>query len=609
MTNAMKKVDIALFAAALQHLEGVFSIYDQDFNLIFANATAYKILPVFFAALENGASQYDATHAQLTALNPDDSENDLKYKTNYFLERLRSGASYEFVSKDNRNFHVSHEKLDTSHILGRGTDITDLKRQKSEMEVLADNNFKLANTDQLTGLANRRHFMETLSEMIAPVDKDEKASKSFWVGLLDLNGFKHINDVYGHATGDQLLCTLATRATDVIGNSTIMARLGGDEFAFIIDEPMSHQQIYAFSQKLCSKISEPQDISASNIQVHSSLGWAHFPTDGETPSDLLRKADYALYKSKQSKTGQAVIFSGLDETHIRRQSEISLQLKNGNLSSELSLKFQPIHDAQAGTVVGFEALARWDNPLLGSISPDEFIPLAEKIGCISDVTKILFEKALEIAEHWPENIDLHFNLSALDLGKVEVIKDLIQLTKASSFPAESIIFEVTETAIIETFERMSKIFVLLERNNLRLALDDFGKGFSSLNYLTRIPVSCLKIDKSFTDRLTPDSKEEVIIRAIKYLCHYLNINCIIEGVEHERQLQQLRSLSFTNMQGYYFSEALGSDEMAAYILNQFVRPKARASDNIAPQTLAGQRVVGENSNNLDPTQSLAHPAR
>jgi len=588
-------INITTFAAALSQLEGVFCIYDKDYNLIFANDTAFKILPTYFTALKNGMSFQEATRAQVIALNPEASEDEIEEKSSYFLTRLQSVEPYEFYTKTDRTFHVSHEKLGTKHILGLGTDITELKQQKYEMEALAENNFKLANTDQLTGLANRRHFMEVLGSMVSPLKKDKKANHSFFVGLLDLNGFKHINDVYGHATGDQLLRTLANRASDVIGNSTIMARLGGDEFAFLIDKPMRQEEIYKFSKELCSIISAPQIISANNIQVHASVGWACFPKDGETPSDLLRKADYALYKSKQSEIEQAFIFSGSDENHIRRQSEISLQLINGNLRSELFLEYQPIHDSQDGIVIGFEALARWKNPALGLITPDEFIPLAEKTGCISDVTKILFEKALETAANWPKHIDLHFNLSAIDLGKIAVIKDLIQIAQTSPFPAESIVFEVTETAMIETFERMSEIFVLLEKNGFRLALDDFGKGFSSLNYLTRIPVSCLKIDKSFTDRLTPDSKEKTIIRAIKYLCHNLNITCIVEGIEHESQYHQLRSLSFTKMQGHYFSEALDTTKMSAYLLNHFINQKGLNSNDLSPLSFANRRPANRDS--------------
>lgn len=588
-------VNITTFAAALQQLEGVFSIYDEDYNLIFANDTAYKILPIYFNALKNGRSLQEAARAQVAALSPEDSASKLEQKVKFFLTKFKSGDPFELDTKHNRSFHISHEKLGTKHILGLGTDITEIKQQKSEMRALAENNFKLANTDQLTGLANRRHFMEVLGSLVSPLGKDKKANHGFFIGLLDLNGFKHINDVYGHATGDQLLRTLAKRATDITGNATTMARFGGDEFALIIDKPISRQEIYRFSEDLCSIISEPQNISGNNIQVHASLGWACFPKDGGTPSDLLRKADYALYKSKQSKTEQAFIFSGKDENQIRRQSEISLQLKNGNLHAELFLEFQPIHDSQEGVVIGFEALARWKSPVLGLIKPDEFIPLAEKTGCISDVTKTLFEKALETAAHWPKHIDLHFNLSAIDLGKVAVIKDLIQIAKTSPFPAESIVFEVTETAMIETFERMSEIFVLLEKNGFRLALDDFGKGFSSLNYLTRIPVSCLKIDKSFTDRLTPDSKEKTIIRAIKYLCHNLNITCIVEGIEHESQYHQLRSLSFTKMQGHYFSKALDTNHMGAYLLNHFINQKGLSSNGLSPLSFANRRPTNPDS--------------
>jgi len=275
MANEIESnVDIKTFAAALKQFEGVFSIYDQDFNLIFANDAAFKILPAYFTALKNGVSFVEATRAQVAELNPNASEQELEHRTNAFLSKFESGASYELKAADNRTFHISHEKLGPNHTLGRGIDVTNLKKQQSRMQTLAKLNFKLANTDQLTGLSNRRHFMKHLSRKISNTKTGLETDKTFFVGLIDLNGFKNINDVYGHTIGDQLLATLARRAKEITDNSTIIARLGGDEFALILDTPMSYDGILEFSEKLCSRISEPQNISGNDIQVHASLGWS-----------------------------------------------------------------------------------------------------------------------------------------------------------------------------------------------------------------------------------------------------------------------------------------------------------------------------------------------
>lgn len=307
-------------------------------------------------------------------------------------------------------------------------------------------------------------------------------------------------------------------------------------------------------------------LSGNDIGVSGSLGWAAFPTDGRTASDLLRKSDYALYKSKHSDSSQAVLFSTYDEKLLRRESEVARQLETADLEDEFYLEFQPIIDSKTNTIAGLEALVRWDSPVLGLVSPVDFIPLAEKTGIISELTKIILKKALQNAIHWPKPIDMHVNISAVDLGKVHVMSELLNIVKRSAYPTESVIFEVTETAVVDTFENTSEIFELLDKNGVRLALDDFGMGFSGLSYLARIPVSCLKIDKYFTAELEPDSDNEKVLKTILYLCENLEINCIIEGVETRSQYEQLMSLGANHMQGFYFSESLNSRDLAAFIL-------------------------------------------
>lgn len=555
---------LKVFTEALERFEDAFAIYDQNYALLFANSAAYDAMPAYFNALVKGLGIREANRLQVLSFYPDIAEDALEDYTDTMVERFYAGTTYEVNITKNRTIQVRHESLNKHYTLALGIDITEIKSQQTEMETLAEENYRLANTDQLTGLANRRQFIKKLEDEIT---KCTSTGCTFFVGLIDLNGFKRVNDLYGHGIGDLLLSGIAIRATEFIDETTFLARLGGDEFALITHANESQLDLLAFSAGLCEVLREPMRLSGNDIGVSGSLGWAAFPTDGRTASDLLRKSDYALYKSKHSDSSQAVLFSNYDEKLLRRESEVARQLQTADLEEEFYLEFQPIIDSQTNTIAGLEALVRWDSPVLGLVSPVDFIPLAEKTGVISELTKIILKKALQNAIHWPKPMDLHVNISAVDLGKVHVMSELLNIVKRSAYPTESVIFEVTETAVVDTFENTSEIFELLDENGVRLALDDFGMGFSGLSYLARIPVSCLKIDKYFTAELEPDSDNEKVLKTILYLCENLEINCVIEGIETRSQYEQLMSLGADHMQGFYFSESLKSQDLAAFILN------------------------------------------
>lgn len=574
-TTQQKKLYVRTFSEALERFGHAFAIYNKDYSLIFANAAAFKAMPSYFNALKQGKPIRDAIELQIRSAFPQMPDPDLDRLTDIFLERSRTNDSYEVAGEGGTVTKVTNHTLSEGLILGLGMDVTKLKNQKTKLETLANENYKLAITDQLTGLSNRRQFVETLERNIT---EHQSTNTKFFTGLIDLNGFKRINDIYGHAIGDSVLATIADRATSFLRNEAFLARLGGDEFAIIMQRPMSPAELLSFSENLCEALRQPQTFAGNNIAVSASLGWASFPKDGKTASDLLRKSDYALYQSKNSKSGKPVIFSEKDEKIMRRNSQISLELETANLEEELYLEFHPIHCGRHGKITAFESLARWNNATLGIISPVEFIPLAEKVGQIGHLSKILLKKSLKTAESWPKSIDLHFNLSAIDLGNSDQILDLIKIIKDSKFPRESVVFEVTETALINTFENISDVLNILSENEIRLALDDFGTGFSSLSYLTKLPVTCIKVDKSFTDRLTSQSDEEKVLKTIRYLCENLDINCVVEGVESQSQLDQLMSLKLELMQGFHFTKPLKIESLAAYLLNNTYEQLSRSGE-------------------------------
>lgn len=555
---------LKMIATALEHFTETFAIYDESDRLVFANTAAFDAMPVFFNSLADGQSLHNATKLHIKQNFPTLSESSLEKATITTVSKQKSGEFYEVPTTGNKVVQVTHQKLNSNFTLGIGMDVTKLKKQKAKLKSLAQENFTLANTDQLTKLANRRYFIDTLKIKISEF---QSSNDPFFVGLLDLNGFKRINDLYGHAIGDELLTNVAAIAKNFLHSDAFLARLGGDEFALILENKnITEAELSAYGERLCAAIRQPQVLSGNDLSVSASLGWSSYPKDGKTTSDLLKKSDYALYKSKCSKVQNCVIFSCIDESAILRQSETTLQLTIADLESEIFVEFQPIHNIKSETITGFEALTRWDSPVLGLVSPEEFIQLAEKTGQISELTKIILKKSLKAAAEWPKGISLHFNVSAVDLGRIDVIQDLIAIIEKSGYPPQSIVFEVTETALIDTFENIADVFDLIGETGIRLALDDFGAGYSSLNYLTRIPVTCLKVDKSFTQRLKPNSDEEKILKTVKYLCENLEIDCIIEGVETQFQLDQLTALGMKNMQGFHFSPSIKLQDLAAYLM-------------------------------------------
>ena len=571
---------IKVLASALEQLADMFCIYDKKYRLVYANGAAFKAMPIYFNTLNEGGSTREAIENAIRADNAELDDEAITAICDGFNIRLRSGDPYEIRLANGQSMQIQKTTLENGYMLVLGIDVTKLKKQKAQMASLAEENHQLANTDQLTGLANRRNFIEQLNRKII---ENQSESSGFYVGLIDLNGFKRINDIYGHSTGDKLLAGFARRASQFTDSNTFIARLGGDEFALISDGGLSEAQLISFSQTLCDVLSQPQTFAGNDLSVSTGLGWATYPKDGSTPSDLLKKADYALYKSKKSKTRNAVLFSENDETKMLRESEISRQLETADLEAEISMQFQPIHNTKSQSVISFEALMRWENSELGFIASKEFVPLAEKTGQISKLTKIGLKKALDVAKHWPKTIDLHFNISGIDLGKIEVVKALIESIKDSGYPTESVVFEVTETALVDTFENISHVLSLLRKSGLQLALDDFGTGFSSLSYLARIPVTCLKMDKSFTERLQPGSYEEQILKTVNHLCTNLNLHSVIEGVETQSQVDQLSAMNLYGLQGHYFSRALDPQDIGAYLINHIVACKIKTPDWNTPR--------------------------
>lgn len=416
---------------------------------------------------------------------------------------------------------------------------------------------KVANEDSLTGLANRRSLFDDLQVCI-------NAKTQFVLVLIDLDGFKPVNDVFGHAVGDKVLQEIASRALKIIPENAFMARLGGDEFAIRLAET-TEQDAVKVVKGIFQVISEPSTMIEGSAMVSGTAGLAQYPNDGENVLKLFENADFALYHAKQEARGGVVIFSSEHATSIRAASEISHLLRDANIEEEFFLEYQPIIESLTGQVRGFEALARWENPILGRVPPDVFVEAAERTGLIFTLTKELLIKAMNAAKDWPSDIYLSFNLSTMDICSRDQVSQILRLVRDAGFPPSRLVFEITETAVMKDFDRAISSLKRLKSSGFALALDDFGTGNSSLAYLLKLPIDRVKIDRAFTNEINEDQAASKIIAAVISLCESLKLTCIIEGVENKLQVAELQKLGCKKMQGYFFSDAISTERIPDYI--------------------------------------------
>jgi len=440
--------------------------------------------------------------------------------------------------------------------------------RQADMLRLNDENFRLATMDALTGLPNRRRFLSQLDHVL---NQSRAHGQRFAVALIDLDGFKGVNDVFGHAAGDRLLVEVGQRLTGLSGPSVFFSRLGGDEFGAILQAggkgpaALPDTAIQAFGNRLCKTLQGPYLVQDTVADVSGSAGLVAYPDGGESAQVLFERADYALYHAKQHKVGEAVMFSQAHETMIRDSGRIEQALRRADLAAELWPAFQPIVDGETGRTLGFEALARWTSPELGRIAPDVFIPVAERTQLVSRVTETVFAKALAAAASWPRDLRISLNLSAQDISSPNTMAAVRQIVSRSGVSSARIDIEVTETAVMRDFDQAAEAIGSLRRLGLHISLDDFGTGFSSLSHVHKLPLDKIKIDRSFVADINVNQKSADIVKTIVDLCRNLNLLCIVEGVETEAQRWQLMALGCRIMQGYLFAKPIPEAGVANYI--------------------------------------------
>lgn len=441
-------------------------------------------------------------------------------------------------------------------------DFTRLVNMQARTERLSEENLRLANQDSLTGLANRRQFFSQLDTMLS---KARAQDQRLAVGLIDLDGFKPVNDLYGHSVGDKLLYQVGQRLAGVLDDSVHLARLGGDEFALIMTDAKSDEQLRVFGEEVCARMREPFLLVDIPIQISASLGIATFPDLASSDTEVYEYADYALYQSKRNRPGTVCLFCVAHRQQLNRQGLTEQALRRADLTDEFHVVFQPIMDIHNQRTIAFEALARWNSPELGNVPPSDFIPIAERIGMVNRLTVPLLSKALQAAASWPAGVRLSFNLSAHDCGSEEATQLIVQLIKDSPFDPACLDLEITETAVIQDLAQTQRAIALFRSLGCGISLDDFGTGYSSLSQIHALSLTKLKVDRTFVTDIHLNPASFKIVKSLIALCHDMQLECIVEGVESQAELAALKSLGCSLAQGYLFSRPMPVGEIDVWL--------------------------------------------
>jgi diguanylate cyclase (GGDEF)-like protein len=420
---------------------------------------------------------------------------------------------------------------------------------------------KLARHDPLTGLPNRRFFEEKLEECLGIAS----ASHQVAVLILDLDGFKVVNDTHGHAAGDRALCEFARRVSVIVRGDAFLARFGGDEFTIIMPRIISLDDPTNLARRIAAAAAEPCKIENVTAEFGVGIGIAIAPTDGVQADELVRRADRALYRAKAAGRSSVRFFEPEMDAHVEQRIQIERDLRIAVASNGIVPHYQPLVSLNGNRIIGFEALARWQNGNLGFVPPDLFIPVAEETGLIHALGDQLFRQACLDASTWPATFVLAFNVSPVQLRDPTLGLRLLSILGQTGFSPRRLEIEITESALVENVGIAQIVIDDLRQAGVRIALDDFGTGYATLSQLLSFHLDKIKIDRSFVSLLSNSQNSQIIVRTILGLANGLGLITTAEGVEDAGQLAYLKANGCTEGQGYLFSKAVPADDIRALI--------------------------------------------
>lgn len=529
-------------------------IYDWDIknNTVFYSKTWKKIigyeeseLPDTYEVLEN-------------LIHPEERKAVLNVRNKYLNREIdKYNIEYRFRKKDGSYIWIQDSALamwdnegNPLRIIGTYTDIDGRKKREKII-------FNMAYYDSLTGLPNRRYFEKILKNILAFNENSYKANKGI-VLFLDLDNFKNINDTLGHDVGDKLLKIIANKLKEVLRKEDIISRFGGDEFLILQPNISTYEEAVESVNRIIDIFKDLWILGEHKLYITPSIGITVYPDDGEDVNIILRNADTAAYDAKFSGKNGYKFFEKSMFDQVLRKTEVEKALREAVKNNEFELYYQPQVEVSTGRIVSLEALMRWKNPELGFVSPVEFIPIAEETGLIVDIGEWVIRAACKQNKEWKNKgycyDTIAVNVSSLQLrqrGFVELVKNIL---KKIGLKPEFLELEITESVLMESLEKSVEILNELRKIGVKTALDDFGTGYSSLNYLMKIPIDTLKIDKTFIDNVSTNYSQKSIIEGIIIIAHEMALDVVAEGVEVQEQLKILADKKCDKIQGYLFSK-------------------------------------------------------
>jgi diguanylate cyclase (GGDEF)-like protein/PAS domain S-box-containing protein len=513
-------------------------------------------------------------------LHPDDRDI-----VQHEIDRFRAGLTSTFESQHrllhqdgtyrwilNRGLLI-RDAADTPYrLVGAQTDIT--TRKVGEEQLLFN-----ALHDGLTGLANRTLFIERLEHSISLARRHEDST--FAVIFFDLDRFKVINDSLGHVTGDQLLITIAHRLKGCLRSSDTCARLGGDEFAILLEHIQDNSEVIRIVERMQQILKTPFVLNNQEVFVNASIGVILNTAGYETPEDLIRDVDTAMYRAKAMGRGRYEIFTQEMHEHAVSLLQLETDLRRAIARKEFLVVYQPVMELRTGKITGFEALVRWQQPERGLISPADFIPIAEETGLILPIGRWVLHEACRQMREWHQQyptykaLTISVNMSRKQLSQPDLMQQVQQILDETGLEPRCLKLEITESAIMEDIKLATSLMQQLKTLGVQIVMDDFGTGYSSLSHLHLFPIDTLKIDPSFVHKADTDLEKVEIIRTVISLAWNLGIDVVAEGIETKRQMSQLKLLKCDLAQGYLFSRPLSSEAATDFLTRQLDLPKSQ----------------------------------
>ena len=538
------------FDVALSNVTHGLAMFDKAGRIVVENAR-FSVLAGFDSDRKLEGELLGDLRGSSATVGPDhELGNDLP---NALMECLRRGIYSQFshVLTDGTVVETKFNPMDDEGGVVVLEDITE--RVNSEEEIR-----KLASYDPLTHLPNRRFFMSEVDRLIGNGDVLDPCAVFF----VDLDDFKTVNDTLGHSIGDKLLCAIALRLRAQMPNKSMICRFGGDEFVILVPGKLSKKKCGEFADRIIQELSSPIEIDEHKLTVGASIGIALCPENGQDSSQLLKVSDVALYDAKARGRGCYSFYTEELGEIIRERREIESELREAIENKKLELHYQPLIRIAENRISTCEALLRWNHPDRGYIPPTVFIPIAEEIGLISQLGQFVFEEATRQCAKWPDDVRVAVNVSSLQFQQSDVYDMATKALQKSSLSPSRLEVEVTESAMLDNIAETTSVLSRLSRDGVRISLDDFGTGFSSLSYLHALPLDKVKIDRSFIANIQNDKRSLILLSGVTHLSKQLGLSVTIEGVETTEQMEiLLNKVHVDDMQGYLFGRAVPAKDI------------------------------------------------